>query len=262
MNGILKTLVFSFLVLINFSETNACSKNQLRQITYDSSDVMFVGKITGFVGPIESAKIRNQLYGLEIELINSIYFPYGKGIFQVFPLSVSSDCKPTSYELNDLESYYPLGSEIRIIGSSFSRIDSTLSKDEDGKNRIVCFLLLGEHWPSIKYDHPFFEEQELIDFKNLDKMKKELEEYISNHPDSTNSLMIWSFGSLKYWYFLKGLYNLNSAKSEDEKYAILSKIIYFYYTEHRAQQVAEHYIKSKKKQKKLLKLYKENHKNL
>jgi len=262
MNGILKTLLVVFLVLINFSKTNACSKLQIRQITYDPSDVMFVGKIIGFVGPFESVNIRNQLYGLEIELINSIYFPYGKGIFQVFPLGVSSDCKPTSYELSDLELYYPLGSEIRIIGSLFSRIDSTQSEDKNGNNRIVCFLLLGEHWPSIKYDHPIFEEHELVDFRNLNKMKKELDEYISNNPDSTNSLMTWSFDNLKYWYFLKGLYNLNLAKLEDEKYAIISKIIYFYYTEQRAQQVVEHYIKSKKMQKKLLKLYKENHKNL
>ena len=256
MRVFLKIAIISLVIHINSFKVNACSYYIPPPIEFDSSGVMFKGIVIDYVGPYNSSKIKNPLYGLIVELNDKEYFPNGSGKYEFFPLAIASDCSPISYDLEYLKLYYPIGSQLRIIGKTFSTLDENMRFDEIGKIRIISWKFLGAHSVSVVYDHPLFLEQEIFHRQKFSKTAQKISEELSENSYPTKSLFLWSSDKLEEWYLVKELFELEKTDSEEDKAKIISRLAYFWFDENRFKQLLKRHIKSWTIRIKLLGKYK------
>ncbi|MGB2770239.1 MAG: hypothetical protein WBC88_10985 [Candidatus Zixiibacteriota bacterium] len=243
MSSSLKTLLLLFLI-ITYEPVSACTFSRSLPVAFDSTDVMFIGTLKDYVGPLESKKMVNPVFGIAVELTESVHFPDSEGIYEIFPLATGSDCSPMSYTLEELMVYYPIGSTLRIIGKPLSAVDPSIETDAGGKPRIVAWSLIGLHSVRVKYDHPFFDEKESFDYRDFGNMQVLFLDEISDLPWPERNLMSWAFNELVYWALLKDLLELETRTNDEGRFEILSRLVYFRYREESFKKLVDRHIET------------------
>jgi hypothetical protein len=146
----LKQLLFLFTFLISAHLTYGCSIVQLPQEDNPSMVALmsgkplyskevskptyfvFIGEVVGIVKATKNEVGENLMdaEGLKVKVAENIYTPQAAAFYEVFPLSMQSDC--SSQGRTGLERVYPIGSQVRVIA-----FNATIYKKQSNANSIT-----------------------------------------------------------------------------------------------------------------------------
>lgn len=98
---------------------------------FSESEFIFIGKITGYTGPVRSKDKKFEAHGIVVSVKESINLPeIPKSNFEVFPISLWADCSLGGLTSSDLLKSFPVGAEVRVIATKAD----ILPQNEDGSN--------------------------------------------------------------------------------------------------------------------------------
>lgn len=102
---------------------------------FDSTEYIFIGKIIGHINTTESYSHNSKTYdieywGLKIELVDEVYLPDRSfKVFEVFTFDLGPDCSLKPKRKNTMESFYPIGEEIRVVAKEPEHLSDIKNKN-------------------------------------------------------------------------------------------------------------------------------------
>jgi hypothetical protein len=203
-----------------------CSACQLSMppawTAFDASEYVFIGEVTGIVGPLESETVRGEAWGLRIKVKEPVHLPRRPAEYvEVFEYGLSASCEAIGEGRDALLKYYPPGSVVRVIAKESTHFESGLPQGNvrlDGSPFNQRAIVSKVH-----NDEPIAASASSIyDFKrpfDLDAYEKRRKLRNDAYP-----LWFWYRGVVNF-EFRKELLRLRNARSENDKAAILERLI-------------------------------------
>lgn len=108
-------IIFIIAFLYGIKDIYACTLIYSPPAKFDSSEYIFLGKV---VDHVTSTSKNPQLiyHGIEVQLLEEIYLPQkSNNNYEIYPLSLGSDCSTGPIDESDIEDYFPIGSEVRVV---------------------------------------------------------------------------------------------------------------------------------------------------
>ena len=83
---------------------------------FDRNEHIFISEVIAIVGPFESTRFRERVWGLGITVDDPIYLPgTPPNYFEVIPYTLSANCSTGGASEEELRRDFPLGSKVRVI---------------------------------------------------------------------------------------------------------------------------------------------------
>ena len=205
----------------------ACSMIYKPPLKFDSTEYIFIGRITDYTGPLFSDSLGRSFQGLVVEVIDPIYMPntvYGK--LKIVPYVLGAACELTTWDQKSFEQQYPPGTELRIVGKESMFIKNNLSDNIvlDINPRNMFTLSRNFKEPAILfstknsiYDYRYACIDSNKSFKNL------LSIYSLSEPED----LYLSFQEQYHFELRKDLYRLSVAPSDAAKEEIIKRLFSF-----------------------------------
>ena len=206
----------------------ACSMIYKPPVKFDSTEYIFIGRITDYTGPLFSDSLGRSFQGLVVEVIDPIYMPntaYGK--LRIVPYVLGAACELTTWDQKSFEQQYPPGTELRIVGreSVFIRNDDPL------KNIILDISPYNMFTLSRNFKEPailFSTKNSVYDYRyacidSSKSFKSLLSIYSLSEPED----LYLSFQEQYHFELRKDLYRLSVAPSDAGKEEIIKRLFSF-----------------------------------
>lgn len=94
-----------------------CAISTAKPITkFDDSQYVFIGEVTGLVGPLEAEYVKGQAWGVLVKMDGKVFIPKEPlNNFEVFPFALGGDCGSVGISQQSLIKALPIGSKVRVI---------------------------------------------------------------------------------------------------------------------------------------------------
>ncbi len=186
----------------------------------DPSEYIFIGKVKGSIGPQRSDKFHGEAWSLQVEPVGTLNMPKSpSSYFVVTPFDLASDCKDQGVSKEKLLTSFPIGSEVRIVAKEARYAPRT---DAQGNIRLE---VLPDNLGSVA--------------RNFSSLKRQIttvssvfdyQSYVYQSPCGVSEAKRPDYESnakLPEFEFRKELFRLRSAKTENAKLDILTRMVHF-----------------------------------
>jgi len=168
---------------------------------FDPSEYVFTGEVIGYVGPRQSEHVVGDAWGLLVSPAGSVHLPKTPaGYFEVFTYGLGADCSTLGPPRDELARSYPVGSMVKVIAR-----ESKLGVPGDGNIGLVdsaggsgLVMKAGEGEAGLSPESVY--------------------DYGRHREDSTAAPL---------FELRKDLLRLREAQTEEEKVAVLGRLMYF-----------------------------------
>ena len=101
---------------------------------FDQAEYIFIGEVIGPAESIESEKFQGKAAGLRVVVKDSLNLPKSPARhFVIVPFDLASDCRAKGQSEEELLTYFPVGSEVRVIARESKYAPSRMT---DGNIRL------------------------------------------------------------------------------------------------------------------------------
>jgi hypothetical protein len=105
---------------------------------------VFIGEVTGLVGPLEAEYVKGQAWGLLVKMDGRVLTPKEPpNNFEVFPFALGGDCRSVGISQQSLIKALPIGSKVRVVAR-----EAVVFKDGVGPGNIRLEIHPFDGWGS------------------------------------------------------------------------------------------------------------------
>ena len=219
--------------LIFTTASLACSIRHPDLSIFPSDIYIFTGRVIGFAEKVSANGFLNDANGLKIKVIDSVNLPKkSNDYYEVFPFGLAPDCTDLGLYEDELEKYYPIGSEVVLIAIEAEMIP--------GKNKTG----------QIRLEVPDSKSLNIFRFDSKDKMSPDIRtiyNYSNWYSDLEKKEVPWLDFEL-----LKDLKRIEDSKTEAGKIEIFERLAFFPERWFDFENAVQTYIKNSKNRKYLI----------
>jgi hypothetical protein len=189
---------------------------------FDAKEYVFIGKVTGIVGPLKLDGVRGEAWGLAVQVEEKIYLPNKpKHNFEIFPFGVQSDCSATGWKSEDLIRSYPVGSQVRVIAIESRLLGRRLT---GGDIRLVVPLGKSSIARNEQDGHPLTSATSAYNYEEFERHYGEFAASIGEKHARGGDPLNDMYRRLPEFELRKDLLRLKKAKTSGEMIAILERL--------------------------------------
>lgn len=120
-----------------FNSTFVCSYSTEPIIKFTPDKYIFLGEVTGFIGPVKSTKVVGRFWGVKVKIVDALNVPKSTIDFvEIYSFGLTNSCRLIGASRNELMKFYPIGSKVRVVGSESTIIEPVSSTSKDGTIRL------------------------------------------------------------------------------------------------------------------------------
>jgi hypothetical protein len=187
---------------------------------FDKSEFIFIGQVIGLSEPMRSEKFHGDAWGVKVKVKESLNLPKTTAsYFVVFLFDLGSDCKDEGQSREKLLTYFPVGTEVRVIAKESTHFPSKMPDNN------IRLQILPDNLGSIARNFSDSRKQ-----ASSTSTVYDYRSYVYRSPcgiSDDSRPEYESNQSLPEWEFRKELFRLSKSKSEVEKFEILKRMVYF-----------------------------------
>jgi hypothetical protein len=238
-------LILAALCFLSAKATFGCAVITVPSLTrFNASEYVFIGKVVGVAGPIESTKFHGKAWGVKVQVTEEVYLPSKvTEYFEVFPFDLESDCRDKGWSSERLLRYFPLGSSVKVVAkeSKYSP-----SKFVGGNIRLE---ILPDNLGSVSRNS----REDGTTISSADSVF----DYKTYLPDNPCGMTEDDYPAYEAnlrtpdFELRKDLLRLNAAKNETQRVKILERLIYLPSPSDEFTQIAKHYLRGRATERRL-----------